>query len=69
MAAFEVITEAMDVLLHYPWPGNIRELQNIIERAVILTSGDVLRLSPLPTHAAFRTPNPLPWQMRNAITF
>ena len=34
-------------------PGNIRELQNIIERAVILTNGDVLRVSPLPVHRAF----------------
>jgi DNA-binding NtrC family response regulator len=36
----------MEALLRYPWPGNIRELQNFIERAVILTKGDVLRLSP-----------------------
>jgi len=28
------------------WPGNIRELQNVIERSVILTEGDVLRLEP-----------------------
>jgi formate hydrogenlyase transcriptional activator len=41
----KITSEAIDALLHYPWPGNIRELQNIIERAVILTTGDVLRLS------------------------
>jgi DNA-binding NtrC family response regulator len=29
-----------------PWPGNIRELQNVIERAVIATPGNVLRLPP-----------------------
>lgn len=34
--------EAMTALTRYPWPGNIRELQNVIERAVILTSGPVL---------------------------
>jgi formate hydrogenlyase transcriptional activator len=34
----------MDTLMRYPWPGNIRELQNFIERAVILTKGDVLQL-------------------------
>jgi formate hydrogenlyase transcriptional activator len=28
----------------YPWPGNIRELQNIIERSVILCSGDIFRI-------------------------
>jgi formate hydrogenlyase transcriptional activator len=50
-----ISSEAMEALLRYPWPGNIRELQNIVERAVILTSGEVLRLSPLPSHAAFPT--------------
>jgi transcriptional regulator with GAF, ATPase, and Fis domain len=32
----------MDVLCRYPWPGNIRELQNVIERAVILSPGPTL---------------------------
>jgi PAS domain S-box-containing protein len=32
----------LDVLQSYPWPGNIRELQNVIERSVILSSGEVL---------------------------
>ena len=34
--------ETMSALARYPWPGNIRELQNVIERAVILTAGPVL---------------------------
>jgi DNA-binding NtrC family response regulator len=34
--------EVMEALCRYPWPGNIRELQNFIERAVILTTGSVL---------------------------
>jgi formate hydrogenlyase transcriptional activator len=51
----KIMPDAMDALLRYPWPGNIRELQNFIERAVILTNGDVLRLSPFPSHAAFST--------------
>src|SRR5713226_9191910 len=34
--------ETMSGLVSYPWPGNIRELQNFIERSVILTSGNVL---------------------------
>jgi formate hydrogenlyase transcriptional activator len=33
---------AMDALCRYHWPGNIRELQNVIERAVIITTGPVL---------------------------
>jgi formate hydrogenlyase transcriptional activator len=33
----------MEALVRYGWPGNIRELQNFIERAVILSPGSVLR--------------------------
>jgi formate hydrogenlyase transcriptional activator len=34
--------DVMEVLKHYDWPGNIRELQNVIERAVVMTTGPVL---------------------------
>ncbi|MCU1274037.1 MAG: Sigma-54 dependent transcriptional regulator (modular protein) [Bryobacterales bacterium] len=47
-----VTSEAMEALVRYSWPGNIRELQNVIERGVILTNGDVLELSALPSGAA-----------------
>ena len=36
--------EAMDALTGYAWPGNIRELQNLMERAVILSRGVVLQV-------------------------
>ena len=36
--------ETMAALTRYPWPGNIRELQNLIERAVILSHGPVLQI-------------------------
>ena len=36
-------SDTMTALTHYPWPGNIRELQILIERSVILTSGPVVR--------------------------
>lgn len=36
--------DTMEILQHHDWPGNIRELQNVIERAVILTTGPVLDL-------------------------
>ncbi|OQY18020.1 MAG: DNA-binding response regulator [Desulfobacteraceae bacterium 4572_35.1] len=39
-------------LLDYSWPGNIRELRNVIERAVILESGDILKLEMFPCEAA-----------------
>jgi len=34
--------ETMQALIRWPWPGNIRELENFLERAVILTRGPVL---------------------------
>ncbi len=51
-----VAQDAMDILSQYDWPGNIRELQNVIERAVVLSRGSVLRLGrdllPLSAEAA-----------------
>jgi formate hydrogenlyase transcriptional activator len=50
-------SETMFALGSYPWPGNIRELQNLIERAVILSDFGVL-------------PNPLPTETsKNAVIF
>lgn len=55
--------EAMTALTRYPWPGNIRELQNVIERAVIVTTGAVLRVhsddlrAPSPPASPLSTPN------------
>jgi formate hydrogenlyase transcriptional activator len=37
-------TEALDALTQYAWPGNIREMQNVIERAVILSPGPSLQI-------------------------
>ena len=37
-----VETKVMDALMMYDWPGNIRELENLIERAMILSSGSIL---------------------------
>jgi two-component system response regulator AtoC len=40
--------EARKVLLEYAWPGNIRELENTIERAMVLAESDLLQVSDLP---------------------
>ncbi len=40
-----ISTETMNSMIAYPWPGNIRELQNVIERAVILSKGSELKIS------------------------
>jgi DNA-binding NtrC family response regulator len=39
--------KTLDALQSYDWPGNIRELQNVIERSVILTFGDVFSVDEL----------------------
>jgi formate hydrogenlyase transcriptional activator len=49
----KIRSDGMEALMCHPWPGNIRELQNFVERAVILTNGDVLRLPAFPSHMPF----------------
>ncbi len=44
-----VSTEVMDILHHYPFPGNVRELENIIERAVALADGTEIAVKDLPS--------------------
>ncbi len=41
-----ITEEGLAALRHYPWPGNIRELKNVIERSVILSAGESLELDP-----------------------
>ena len=43
-----VSAEAMDILRRHAWPGNARELENVIERALVLGSDDVLQVPDLP---------------------
>ncbi|MBI4635484.1 MAG: sigma-54-dependent Fis family transcriptional regulator [Candidatus Rokubacteria bacterium] len=45
-----VSPEALAVLEHYHWPGNIRELENVVERAIVLGSDEILGVDALPPH-------------------
>jgi DNA-binding NtrC family response regulator len=47
-AAFTITPEALDALVHYDWPGNIRELANVLERAQILAEEQTITLDDLP---------------------
>lgn len=49
---------ALDNMLAYDWPGNIRELRNAIERAMILTKGEVIGVQDLPLKAKIVRPEP-----------
>src|SRR5262249_55498324 len=64
----EVSRNTMQRLLDYPWPGNIRELENVLERAVILASGSTLEVAPdlLPIPAKSR-PVEVPAQQDDTI--
>ncbi|GAB4182610.1 MAG: sigma-54 dependent transcriptional regulator [Calditrichia bacterium] len=42
--------EAQQVLINYEWPGNIRELENVIERAIVLIKSEIISVKDLPDH-------------------
>lgn len=62
-AASAISVEALAKLEAYPWPGNARELENVIERAAILSRSDVIQLE----HLAFTTPMRAPQRSDPAI--
>ncbi len=43
-----ITQDALEALVEYNWPGNIRELRNIVERMIVLSSGDMLTLEQIP---------------------
>jgi PAS domain S-box-containing protein len=59
----------LELCQSYPWPGNIRELQNIVERSVILSSSDTFWIEKAwlasPEPARQELPNPLPDTLQN----
>ena len=62
-------TNTLELCQSYPWPGNIRELQNIVERSVILSSGDTFWIEKAwlasPEPARQELPSPLPDTLQN----
>jgi DNA-binding NtrC family response regulator len=49
-------TEAMTALETYDWPGNVREMENVIERSVALTDGEIIERRDLPPNIAGMDP-------------
>ena len=61
--------EAREQLLNHPWPGNVRQLRNCVESAVVMSLGECIELSDLPPTAASQPrvegPVVVPWQPRS----
>jgi len=47
----DIAPDALATLQSYPWPGNVRELENVIQRAIILATGDLIRIEDLPLNS------------------
>jgi DNA-binding NtrC family response regulator len=61
-------SEFLAALSRYSWPGNIRELRNVIERAVVLADGPVLGIEQLPERLhALVVPRPASTSMRDQM--
>jgi transcriptional regulator with GAF, ATPase, and Fis domain len=52
----EISPEAMDVLMAYRWPGNIRELKNVVERIVLRSAGRIIKVADLPPEVVSARP-------------
>ncbi|UCG76123.1 MAG: sigma-54-dependent Fis family transcriptional regulator [Gemmatimonadota bacterium] len=52
--------EAMKAMLAYPWPGNVREVQNVVERAMVLAEGERIEPAQLPSGVREPTGEALP---------
>ncbi|MBC7655525.1 MAG: sigma-54-dependent Fis family transcriptional regulator [Oligoflexus sp.] len=54
----EIDKDAKKILLNYDWPGNLRELNNVIKRMVLLTSGELADVDALPEEMVFSVNQP-----------
>jgi DNA-binding NtrC family response regulator len=59
----QIAPAAMEALLSYRWPGNIRELENAIERAMVTSHGNVIELENLPPEIVTPRPSKLPFHI------
>jgi formate hydrogenlyase transcriptional activator len=64
----QIDKRTLDAMVQYSWPGNIRELQNVIERGVILADSEVFRLEPGALVRQKRAVAPNPAEPANART-
>ncbi len=53
----DVSPEAMDIMMNYGWAGNVRELQNVTERAILISDGDLIKPEHLPVGMQADAPN------------
>jgi two-component system response regulator HydG len=56
---FQLSEAALELLQRYDWPGNTRELENALERAAVLTRGEVIEVEALPARVAEERTQPL----------
>jgi DNA-binding NtrC family response regulator len=56
---FDVQRQALDALEEHPWPGNIRQLENAVQQAVLVSSGAELLYEHLPAQVRERAPTPV----------
>ena len=51
----QISTRAMEVLLKYPWPGNVREMENTLERLVVMAPEDLIDVNHLPDSLRYQS--------------
>ncbi len=56
----DVDDDVMNFFMRYPWPGNVREIENVIERAVVLAQGSTLTRDVIPPELFFAQEHPQP---------